>query len=58
MASIRSRTTCRVLVVTRDAYKQLESAFPLSARAVLQNLLSSTEQVLAFLSDAAQGKLC
>ena len=45
MAAIRSRTTCRVLVVSRDAYKQLAAAFPLSARAVLQNLLGSTEQV-------------
>ena len=45
MAAIRSRTTCRVLVVSRDAYRQLAAAFPLSARAVLQNLLGSTEQV-------------
>ena len=46
LSAVRSRSTCHVMVITRDAYKQVEAAFPLSARAVLQNLLSACEQVI------------
>ena len=44
LPAVRTRTTCRVLIVSREEYRQVAASFPLSARAVLDNLLRDAEQ--------------
>ena len=45
LEAVHTVSTCRILVVPRDRYQAVASAFPLSARAVLTSLKEGCEQV-------------
>ena len=45
LPAVRTVTTCRALIVSREAYRQIAASYPLSARAVLENLMQDCEQV-------------
>lgn len=48
MEAVRTISTCRILVVTRDRFDSVAAAFPLSARAVLSSLQQHCERVRPF----------
>ena len=47
MATVRSLTTVRVMVVTRQTYESLERAYPVASRIVQENLRRRSEALVA-----------
>lgn len=45
MQTVRTRTACRLLAITRASYNDIATMFPISARTVLENLLTQAEQL-------------